>query len=185
MTYQNWLIRFFLLAIAGAAADIYTKDFISGKLPDEERVPAAILEKEVVPGYLSLLTNSPLNKGALFSLGDSYKEVANWVFISISGLAVLGIVIWALWPHSHRKWIYLLTVSLILAGAFGNCFDRVVYGGVRDWIWFYIRNAEGKYVFSWPVFNLADCYLVGGAILLVIHGLFFSPKPAPLSSGKV
>ena len=40
-------------------------------------------------------------------------------------------------------------------------YDRVVYGGVRDFLHFYW--------FEWPVFNFADCCLVGGAILTFVN----------------
>jgi signal peptidase II len=176
---RAWLTMFFLLAILGAAADILTKDVISGTLSDEQRIPAVQRHQEIVPGYLSLVTNTPLNKGALFSLGADFKDASNIVFIVISSLAILGIIGWAIWPHGHRSWIYRVTLSLILAGAFGNCYDRLLYGGVRDWIWFYIQGANGQLIFNWPVFNLADCFLVCSAIVLVVHGLFFAPKSQP------
>lgn len=174
---RGWLIAFFLIAMLGAAADILTKDYISGKLNDEERAQARVHSREVIPKFFSLLTNSPLNKGALFSLGNNFGVTSNSILIVISSLAILGIIGWAIWPHSHRSLVYLVTLSLILAGAFGNCYDRLIYGGVRDWIWVYYQRGEGDYPFNWPVFNLADCYLVGGAILLVLHGLFFPVKP--------
>jgi lipoprotein signal peptidase len=174
---RGWLICFFTIAILGAAADILTKDFISGRLNDDERAQAQIIRTDIIPGFFSLLTNSPLNKGALFSLGNDFKEMSNYVLIGISSIAILGIIGWAIWPHAHRSFIYLLTLSLILGGAFGNCYDRLMFGGVRDWIWVYWQRGPNDYPFNWPVFNLADCYLVGGAILLVVHGIFFAPKP--------
>ena len=47
---------------------------------------------------------------------------------------------------------------LLNAGIVGNLFDRIIYGYVRDYI----------SIFSFPVFNLADTYIVLGAILIVI-----------------
>lgn len=47
---------------------------------------------------------------------------------------------------------------LLNAGIIGNLFDRIIYGYVRDYI----------SIFSFPVFNLADTYIVLGAILIVI-----------------
>jgi len=98
------------------------------------------------------------------------------VFIAISSVAILGIFVWAFWPNIKRPSIYTWTLGLVLAGAIGNCFDRIVYGGVRDWIWVYCHRGPDDYPFNWPVFNLADCFLVGGATLLILHGLLF---PAP------
>jgi hypothetical protein len=53
---------------------------------------------------------------------------------------------------------------LILGGTIGNLYDRLVFGGVRDFLYFY-------YI-EWPVFNFADCCLVVGAGLLLVHALF-------------
>ena len=65
-------------------------------------------------------------------------------------------------------------LGLILAGTLGNLFDRVVFGGVRDFLYFYW--------IEWPVFNVADCFLVCGAGLLLLQAFTSSAadkhKPA-------
>ncbi len=176
-SWHFWFLCFISIAIIGVTLDVLTENTISGTLPDEQRVPGAIIQREIIPNWFSLLTNSPLNKGALFSLGDKFKNGANLFFIAISSLAIVGILAWAIWPNLKRPTIYTVTLGFVLAGAIGNLFDRIVYGGVRDWIWVYYRRGPDDYPFNWPVFNLADCFLVGGAILLVIHGIFW-PAPA-------
>lgn len=174
---SRWLLCFFSIVVMGVALDLLTKNAICGTLSDEARVPGAIIQREIIPNWFSLLSNSPLNKGALFSLGDKFKNGANLFFIVISSLAILGILVWAFWPNLKRPTIYTVTLGFVLAGAIGNLYDRIVFGGVRDWIWVYYRRGPDDYPFNWPVFNLADCFLVGGAILLVIHGIFW-PAPA-------
>lgn len=172
----RWLLCFFGLAALAFALDWVTKDQISGRLPSELRGDSATIRRDIIPNWFSLLTNSPLNKGALFSLGNNFGIQANTFFIGISSLAILGIIGWAFWPHLHRTAIYTFTLAFILAGAVGNCLDRIIYGGVRDWIWVYYQRGQYDYPFNWPVFNLADCWLVGGAIILVLHGIFWPPK---------
>ncbi len=172
----RWLLCFFSIVVLGVALDLLTKDAVSGKLTEEQRAIAGTVQKEIIPHWFSFLTNSPLNQGALFSLGNNFGIKANTFFIAICCVAVLGILAWALWPNLKRPAIYTITLGFVLAGAIGNCFDRIVYGGVRDWIWVYYERAKGDMPFNWPVFNLADCFLVGGAILLILHGIFF---PAP------
>jgi len=172
----RWLVCFFSIVVLGVALDLLSKDAISGTLPSDQRVRAAFKQNDIIPNWFSLLTNYTLNQGALFSLGNDFGIKANTFFITICCLAVLGILAWAFWPHLKRPTIYTITLGFVLAGAIGNCFDRIVYGGVRDWIWVYYRRGPDDYPFNWPVFNLADCFLVGGAILLILHGIFF---PAP------
>jgi signal peptidase II len=50
---------------------------------------------------------------------------------------------------------------LILGGASGNLFDRVLHGSVVDFLLFYVSRYE------WPAFNVADSAIVIGASLLV------------------
>ena len=80
-----------------------------------------------------------------------------------------------IWPQE----VYYLTGLLILGGAAGNFFDRVVFGGVRDFLWVYYQNAQtGELDFNYPVFNLADAWLVMGAALLLFQAFFLAPaKP--------
>src|SRR5262249_25361408 len=96
-----------------------------------------------------------------------------------------------------RSWWLTMTLSLIMAGALGNLFDRLylhrcidVTGrplyGVRDFINCTIPFVQwnGGFSFSriaeypWPIFNLADTFLVAGAIMLTLYSLF-APVSAP------
>src|SRR5262249_62332155 len=56
----------------------------------------------------------------------------------------------------------------------GNLFDRVVFGGVRDFLYFYLID--------WPVFNLADSCLVVGALLLLMQAVFGKSKDEPAAT---
>lgn len=186
----RWLLCFFSIVAVGFALDWFTKDYLAGTLTDEQRVAGAMIRTDVIPSWFSIVTNSELNKGALFSLGNKFGIKANTFFICISIVAITGIVGWSLWPRLKRPAIYTVTLGLILAGALGNCFDRIIYGGVRDWIWVYYQRGPNDYPFNWPIFNIADCFLVGGAILLVLHGIFWptpateKPLPASISPAK-
>ncbi|MGL4422151.1 MAG: signal peptidase II, partial [Gemmataceae bacterium] len=67
------------------------------------------------------------------------------------------------------RWLSM-ALGLILGGTLGNFYDRVVFGGVRDFLYFY--------KIEWPVFNIADCCLVVGAAILLVQALF-TPSTAP------
>jgi len=166
------LLCFFIVAVSCVSLDLVTKNSIAGTLPDVARTDEAFAKQEIIPKYFSLLYNSPLNKGALFSLGNQFGIQANTFFMTVSLVAVVAILGWALWPGLLRTKGQSFILAVILGGALGNLHDRWVYGGVRDWIWVYYERGPRDYPFNWPVFNLADCFLVGGACLLVVHGLF-------------
>ena len=114
-----------------------------------------------------------VNRGALFGMGGDSETgergYGNTVFAVVSFLAALGIIAWAtLRGKKADRWM-CAALGLILGGTVGNCYDRIVFDGVRDFLYFYKIN--------WPVFNVADCCLVGGAIILLGHAFFMkSPK---------
>jgi len=108
-----------------------------------------------------------VNHGALFGMGGSQKGSANGFFAGVSLLAAASIVVWGTRRGpSREKWLSA-ALGLILGGTIGNLYDRVVFGGVRDFLYFY-------YV-EWPVFNVADCCLVVGAGLLLFQAVFVPP----------
>src|SRR5205823_3497420 len=69
-----------------------------------------------------------------------------------------------------------VALGLIFAGTLGNLYDRLFFGGVRDFLHWY-------YLVDWPVFNLADCCLVVGAGLLLLQA-FQSPPTADEAPGE-
>ena len=60
-----------------------------------------------------------------------------------------------------------------MAGAMGNCYDRLTFGHVRDFVHFHV-DAVG---FDCTIFNFADNMLVAGAITLVLYAL--GPEKTP------
>jgi signal peptidase II len=103
--------------------------------------------------------------------------------MGMCSLAVVCILGWVfVWPGNKSCLFLALILGLILGGALGNFYDRLIYGGVRDWIWVYYERGVGDYPFNWPVFNLADSFLVCGVLLFALENLLFSRKsPCPAS----
>jgi lipoprotein signal peptidase len=111
-----------------------------------------------------------VNNGALFGMGQSRKGLANGFFAVVSVAAALAILVWGTRGGPAReKWLSA-ALGLILGGTVGNLYDRLVFGGVRDFMYFYF--------IEWPVFNFADCCLVVGAGLLLVQAVFVPPPPA-------
>ena len=113
-----------------------------------------------------------VNHGALWGFLAESKATANMVFAAVSLCAAVGIVVWGLAIRATRRdgWLSA-ALGLILSGTLGNLYDRIVFGGVRDFLYFYKTN--------FPIFNVADCCLVCGAGMLLVHAFFFAPPAAP------
>ncbi len=98
-----------------------------------------------------LAFNYTKNTGATFGL---FKE-GNFIFVILT-IVVIGAII-----YYYKKYKKLrLGFDFILAGAFGNLINRVFYGYVIDFIDFKV----------WPVFNLADVFIVIGVLIVLYFG---------------
>jgi len=136
-------------------------ELISGKFELETQF---LGKQDLGEGLLSSLrtwggdTLPYVNKGALGGIGKD----ANMIFTMVSIAAALAILAWSTRPATGRDRFLSLALGLILAGTLGNLYDRLVFGGVRDFLHWY-------YIVDWPVFNLADSCLVCGAFLLLVQ----------------
>ena len=122
---------------------------------------------QIIPKFFRLTHTE--NTGAAFSLfADS---PAHWKTAMLIGFSVIAIVIVCvlLWKQQALT-ITGIALSLILGGAAGNLWDRVLHGRVVDFLLFYVKQ------YQWPVFNLADSSIVVGACLLVTEIVFYGPK---------
>jgi signal peptidase II len=118
----------------------------------------------ILPGFFRL--THVQNRGAAFGLfADSPSEWKVAILVGFSLLA-LGVVSTLLWRNSHTPSVTGAALALILGGAVGNLWDRVLSGHVVDFLDFYI---DGHH---WPAFNVADSAIVVGACLLVGEILF-------------
>jgi len=87
------------------------------------------------------------------------------LLIGFSAIALIVVLV-LLWKNHHTHVATGIGLSLIMGGALGNLWDRVVRGRVVDFLLFYVKR------YQWPVFNLADSAIVVGAGLLVLEILF-------------
>jgi signal peptidase II len=119
---------------------------------------------QVIPGFFRITHVE--NRGAAFGLfadSPSHWKIAMLVLFSIVALVIVST---RLWRNSHTMSTTGVGLSLILGGALGNLWDRLVSGKVVDFLLFYV----GQY--QWPAFNVADSAIVIGAGLLVFEILF-------------
>ena len=116
----------------------------------------------VIAGWLRIVHTE--NPGAAFGvLAEGNPFLRSAVLIGVSA-AVLVFVALALWGRgsSFNTPLTRVGLSLILGGAIGNLYDRVLYGAVTDFIEVY----HGAW--SFPAFNVADSAITVGAVLLMI-----------------
>ena len=155
-----------LIALLVVFLDRATKWAVAKSIPMHDT-------RQIIPGIFRLTHVE--NRGAAFGLfadSPSQWKIAVLVLFSIVALVIVTAL---LWRNSHSMNTTGVGLALILGGALGNLWDRLVNGRVVDFLLFYI----GQY--QWPAFNVADSAIVVGAGLLVIE-ILFSKAPAPEKS---
>lgn len=98
------------------------------------------------------------NTGAAWSIFEG--EILGIVIVSL--IIILFIVYYILKQDIKSK-IEKIGYSLVLGGSFGNLLDRIIYGYVVDFLDFNIFG------YDYPIFNLADCFIFVGVMLLIIY----------------
>ena len=106
--------------------------------------------------YLNI--NLIWNDGVAFGLfAFENNKIYNFLTIFIS-LIILVIVYMAINSNGMKRFALIM----IIGGALGNLYDRVVYSVVPDFIDFHIGN------FHWFTFNIADIFISLGVIIMII-----------------
>ena len=138
-------------AIVIFLADQFTKVMIIGNFHLGDSQP-------VFQGWFNLVRAH--NTGAAFSFMASADGWQRWLFTGI-GLVAAILIIFLLKSNATQK-LFAFALTLILGGAIGNVFDRIMYGYVIDFLDFYWSGIH------FPAFNLADSAITLGAICLFI-----------------
>ncbi len=147
----NWQ-RWFVISALVIVLDQLTKYWVSQLLAPGESVP-------VMPFFNLVLT---YNTGAAFSFLSRASGWQRGFFILIAALASL-LIIYLIRRYQLQK-RFSFGLSLILGGALGNLWDRIVLGHVVDFLDFYVQAHH------WPAFNVADSAITCGAALLIWDG---------------
>ena len=106
------------------------------------------------------------NTGAAFSI----MEGQSWFLIGFTSLALVLVAVFLFRAKMGQNLWVRISGVLILAGGIGNLIDRVFRGFVVDFLYFSLID--------FPVFNVADCCVVVGAIALMVYVLFFYREPS-------
>lgn len=149
-----------LILISGAliAADLLTKYFAKRDL----------WNVRIIPGWVELNGSIPNNQGCAFSFLNDNPQIGQPLLITLTILMLIFLIaVFVFMPE--RFTLLKISLSFIIAGAMGNLIDRFMFRSVRD---FFGLNMlfNGGLVYC----NLADFFIVIGAILAIIDLLFFN-----------
>ena len=103
------------------------------------------------------------NPGIAFSLFSDSSSPWLKPLLLISSGAVMALLVWLLVTGRAGGHLATAGISLILGGAAGNALDRLLYGGVTDFV--EVRLCT----YRWPAFNVADSVITIGAVLVLIE----------------
>ena len=141
-----------ILVLALLAGDQFTKYLAIVHLKDR---PAFVL----IEGVLELQYLE--NRGSAFGILQNQK-----LFILSVGVVFMAVLLYFLFklPTDKKYRVVHIALSAIIAGGLGNMLDRFRFDYVVDFISFVLIN--------YPIFNVADCYIVVFTILLFLLFMF-------------
>lgn len=134
------------------AADQMTKLLVSSNFELGESV-------HIIKGVLDFTYVQ--NRGAAFGMFADKR----WIFL-IATILLLAAMIFAWYKNLFTNFIGKSAAVLVIAGGIGNMIDRVLVGYVVDFI-------DVSPLFPFAVFNVADCCVCVGAVLLAVFVVFF------------
>ena len=132
------------------------------------------LSKLAVVKYLQPIPSVPLlkgifhltyceNRGAAFGI---LQDRFGLLFV-ITALVIVAVSVYMVKTRPKSAWL-TYSLTLLIGGALGNLIDRVFRGFVVDFLDFCLIH--------FPVFNVADCFVVSGACLLIVYVLFIEGR---------
>lgn len=128
----------------------------------------------VIPDYFSWTL--AYNTGAAFSFLADSSGWQRWLFALIAVVVSLVLIIWLKRLGRSETWL-AIALALVLGGALGNLYDRIVLGHVIDFVLVHWQN---RWMF--PAFNFADSAITVGAIMLALD-MFKTRKTGETAHG--
>lgn len=123
--------------------------------------------KPIIPNFFYL--TKVYNNGAAWSMFDG----SVMVLIIIALLSLVCLIYYQ--KYFKNNYLTIMTFSFVYGGLLGNLVDRLIYGHVID----YFKLVFGNY--SFPIFNLADIFIVCGFIILIYKVIKGEDKNADIS----
>ena len=144
------------VALAVIVLDQLTKSIVAAKLALHQSIP-------IIDGFFSL--TYVRNTGAAFGfLAGRMDDFRVPFFLVVSAAAALVLIWFLRGIPAERRWM-IAACGAVLGGALGNMIDRVTFGEVIDFLDVYVGS------YHWPTFNVADCGITVGVIVLTLDAL--------------
>ena len=149
------LLKYVLFVVGIVLADQITKWLTVANIPLHG-------QKDFIPGLLSLTYAQ--NTGAAWSMFQGQQWLFALIFVAFTVILLLEFFKKPLPFTTAERWM----LAAIYGGGLGNMIDRVRLSYVVDMI-------QTEFI-RFPVFNVADCFITCGCILLVLHLIFFNKE---------
>ncbi len=156
-----------IVLISVFAVDLAVKAIVENFLDYDTSVTLIpyFLNARKVHNYSAAFGSSTLNSW----LGATGARIFFCVFAVAASVAFILVLI----RQKGKSRVFRISLALFVAGAMGNCIDRMFLGYVRDFIEFVYLGLTINNRTTWPyVFNIADVALVTGVILIIFYFLF-------------
>ncbi|MFN7542691.1 MAG: signal peptidase II [Acidobacteriota bacterium] len=119
----------------------------------------------VIPDVFNIVHTR--NRGAAFGMLSTAPESVRLTVLVGLAVGILGLIAWMLWQATEEKksseeWMNRLALALVMGGAVGNLWDRILKGSVTDFLQVFLGSYE------WPSFNVADSGISVGAVLMAL-----------------
>jgi signal peptidase II len=162
-------LRWLWLTLAVVIADRATKAWFEASTVEGWR-------HEVIHNLIYLVHS--VNPGIAFSFFANWSSP--WLKTVLIGGSILAVILitWLLIAGNSVGAMTHAGLALLIAGATGNVTDRILHGGVTDFLEVWIGS------YRWPAFNVADSAITIGAALVLLDAIFGSNAGAPVSSRK-
>ena len=149
-----WYVLFALLAAGGLVFDQWLKAYMTANIPLGQTQP-------LIPGIIELRTVH--NYGAAWSSFSGQR----WLLVIVT-CCIVAAVAWCLIRRIVRHPLGVAACFMVVSGGVGNIIDRVRLG--------YVVDMFNLLFIEYPVFNVADIFVVCGAILGAIYYMWIYEK---------
>ncbi len=129
-----------------------------------------VSKKNIINNYSDSIyyVNDYINFNLIWNIGIGFGFLStdSSMFYNFVTIIITLVILYLIYIFAISENIDKVILSLILGGAFGNIYDRLIYKAVPDFIDVHYNN------FHWFTFNVADIFITMGIIIFIIRGIF-------------